>query len=280
MTELAKIPHDQVQRAKWRAEAARIASELKQVPDWNGKDQIRAGIVFDDRIVKLTLETDFIERTAENALAEFLYYAVLATVDPKPAAQQAPCIARSDSPEGHSHKEGPTPAASLGNEAGPPGKSTDGEHRLPAQPAGAAATERCMVKNGEEQCPNQAVGGLRVNLHAAPAIQKRYGRRVMLSLIFDLPVCLACMSKLTPDNLMTEEQWRAFSKVAQQRNSGVLTDRAQTEIMLCQFEEPEYVALRQQIARRAAANDLQPAPAGPQPEGDGDGSRSRSEHGW
>jgi len=136
-------------------------------------------------------------------------------------------------------------------------------------------SERCAVKkDGEEQCPNQAAGGLRVNIYATPTIQKRYGRKVMLSLIFDLPTCLACIPKFTPDNLMTDNQWRAFAKVAQQRNSGILADRAETEIVLCQFEDPEYVALRDQITKRAASNDSQPAPAGPQPEGAGDGSRS------
>ncbi len=138
-------------------------------------------------------------------------------------------------------------------------------------PAGAAVSERCAVKDGEEQCPHQAAGGLRVNLHATPAIQKRYGKRVMLSLIFDLPVCLACFPKLTPANLMSDDQWRAFSRVAQQRNNGFLADRAQTEIVLCQFEDPEYVALRQQIERQRAANESQPGQAAPQPEGAGDG---------
>jgi hypothetical protein len=132
---------------------------------------------------------------------------------------------------------------------------TAGSREVATTPPAAAVSERCAVKDGEEQCPHQAAGGLRVNLHATPAIQKRYGKRVMLSLIFDLPVCLACFPKLTPANLMSDDQWRAFSKVAQQRNSGILADRGQTEIVLCRFEDPEYVALRQQIERQRASND-------------------------
>jgi len=146
-----------------------------------------------------------------------------------------------------------------------------GSREVATTPPAAAVSERCAVKEGDEQCPHQAARGLRVNLHATPAIQKRYGRRVMLSLIFDLPVCLACFPKITPANLMTDDQWRAFSKVAQQRNSGILADRGQTEVVLCQFEDPEYVALRQQIERQRAANDSQPGQAAPQPEGAGDG---------
>lgn len=114
------------------------------------------------------------------------------------------------------------------------------------------------MKEGEEQCPNTAAGGLRVNIYATPTIQKRYGRKVMLSLIFDLPMCLTCMPKVTPANVMTDDQWRAFAKVAQQRCNGVLADRAQTEIVVCKFEDPDYVALRAQIAKRSAANDAQP----------------------
>lgn len=121
-----------------------------------------------------------------------------------------------------------------------------------SQPAPAAVSERCRVTRTDQQCEHQAAGGLRLNLYATPTIQKRYGRRVMLSLIFDLPVCSTCMPTLTLADLVNAEQWKAFSKVAQQRNAGVLVDRAQTEIVLCKWDEPEYVTLRNQIAQRAA----------------------------
>jgi hypothetical protein len=120
-----------------------------------------------------------------------------------------------------------------------------------------------------EQCSNEAAGGLRLNMFPTLAVQKRYGKRVMLSLIMDLPICAACMPKVTPSNVMTEEQWRGFSRAAQQRNSGILADREQTEIVLCQFNEPEYVALRAHVAKQAKQS--QPAPAGPQ-QGAGNGS--------
>jgi len=248
------IPTQEPER--WLKQAREIAHKLKSDPLVPHKDPLNIGIAFDDGVVQITLDRGTIERLEPAELAGLIFGLVM---HDRTAAPQAPCTARSDSPEGHSHKEGPTPAAGLGNEACSPGKITDGEHRLPAQPAAAAHSERCAVKkDGEEQCPNQAAGGLRVNIYATPTIQKRYGRKVMLSLIFDLPVCLECMSRITPANVMTDDQWRAFSKVAQQCNSGILADRAETEIVVCRFEEPEYVTLRQKIEKRAAANDAQP----------------------
>lgn len=60
------------------------------------------------------------------------------------ATPQAPCIARSDSPEVQGEtRPASTDAAGLRSiEAGPPSKSTDGEHRLPAQPVGGAPDAR------------------------------------------------------------------------------------------------------------------------------------------
>ncbi len=236
MTEI----NNQAHREKWRAQADKIAAHLKGVSDWGEMVKVKTGIAFDDGVRTLTLEVPFIQRLSEEALGEFIFYAVLATADQE-AAPQAPAVT------------GNAPTSAQEQE----------------QPAAPAVSERCSVKDGEEQCQNQAAGGLRVNLYATQTIQRRYGRRVMLSLVFDLPVCLGCMSKITPSNLMTDEQWRAFSRVAQQRNSGVLADRSQTEIVLCKFDDPEYQALRAQIAKQQTKS--QPGPAGPQ-QGAGDGS--------
>lgn len=175
----------------------------------------------------------------------------IAISDHPATGESADALLASGMKRGHAAQQGAGPSTS---------SSSDGA----LMPAGAAVSERCWVKQGEQQCPNQAAGGLRVNFYATPAVQKRYGKRVMLSLIMDLPVCLACMSKVTPANVVSDEQWRAFSKVAQQRNSGVLADRSQTEIVLCHFDEPEYVTLRNQMAKKPT-NEFQPAPAGPQP---------------
>jgi hypothetical protein len=183
----------------------------------------------------------------------------IAISDHRATGESADALLASGMERGHAAQQGAGPSTSSSSSDGAPTS------------AGAAVSERCWVKNGEEQCPNQAAGGLRVNFYATPAVQKRYGKRVMLSLIMDLPVCLACMPKVTPANVVNEEQWRAFSKVAQQRNSGVLADRSQLEIVLCHFGEPEYVALRNQMAKQRAANESQPAPEGPQQEGAGNG---------
>ncbi len=122
----------------------------------------------------------------------------------------------------------------------------------------------CLVGPSDaDKCGKPASGGLRVTLFATPTIQKRYGRKPLLSLVLDLPTCVDCHRLLTPWNTMTDEQWRAFSRHAQQRNSGILADRSQTVIDLCPFEDPDYVALRR-------ANQT-PAQAAPQPEGAGDG---------
>lgn len=264
------IPSQQPER--WLKQAREIAHKLKTDPRVPDKNPLNIGIAFDDSIVNLTLDRGTIERLDTQELAGLIFGLVL---QDRTAAPQAPCTARSDSPEDAVTSGAPTPAADQPPPVGQPGQSTGGEHRLPAQPAAAAVSERCAVNDTGEQCPNDAAGGLRVNLYATQTIQKRYGRRSMLSLIFDLPICLACLPKVTPANVMTDEQWRAFSKAAQQRNSGILADRAQTEILLCPFEDPEYVHLRERIAKQAA-NDSQPAPAGPQPEGAGDGQRSES----
>ncbi|HEX5128240.1 MAG TPA: hypothetical protein VFV90_00770 [Usitatibacter sp.] len=246
------IPSQQPER--WLAEARVIAKQLKTNPEVPKKDPLNIGIAFDNGIVNLTIDLGTLTRLEESELAGMIYGLVLHGTP----APQAPCTARSDSPEDGLTRAGPTPAAG-DVPAGPPGQSTDGEHRLPAQPDGAGHGERCLAHD----CGKPAVAGLRVNLYATKAIQERYGRKVMLSLIFDLPVCEACFPSVTAADLMNDEQWKAFAKVAAQRNSGIIADRAQTEIVMCAFEDPEYVMLRKRIAATRAANDPQPGHSGP-----------------
>jgi hypothetical protein len=44
MTEIAKAPHDQVQRMKWQNQARRIAAELKGIPSFGDKTAIKTAI--------------------------------------------------------------------------------------------------------------------------------------------------------------------------------------------------------------------------------------------
>lgn len=140
-------------------------------------------------------------------------------------------------------------------------------------PAQTAAPERCWRKVAPafvEQCQNEATGGIRLKLFASQAIQKRYGKRSLLELVLDLPVCAQCFSKMKPHEVMSEEQWREFGKVAQRRNHGILAAREETELVHIPFSDQAYQALRKQMAAAAS----QSAPAGPQQEGTGDGRRT------
>ncbi|TAK84321.1 MAG: hypothetical protein EPO20_14625 [Betaproteobacteria bacterium] len=247
------IPRHEPER--WLAQARKIAAELKARIHTIPKDPVNVGIAFDDGVVTINIDKGTLERLETAELAGLLFGLVLQDSDHRAAGESAGAQAQG-APGECGHAAPPVPAGASSSSSG------DGET------AAAAVSERCSVKDGEEQCQNQAAGGLRINLYATQTIQRRYGRRVMLTLIMDLPVCLGCMSKITPNNLMTDEQWRAFSRVAQQRNSGVLADRSQTEIVLCKFDDPEYQALRAQIAKQQTKS--QPGPAGPQ-QGAGDG---------
>lgn len=156
-----------------------------------------------------------------------------------------------------------------------------GGHPLPGEPAAAAVSERCRRRiepDFTQNCPNEATGGYRLTLHAAPAVQKRWGRNSLLSLIVDLPVCAECFAKSTAFD-MTDAQLRAgLNKQAQQLNQGILVDWKETELEHVPFSDPEYqILLRHTTGRRAI--ESQPAPAGPQPEGVGDGKQGSGEAG-
>lgn len=104
-----------------------------------------------------------------------------------------------------------------------------------------------------ERCPAMATGGIRLILFAADTIQKRYGRRAMLSLILDLPVCEACFKLMTPLQVITDGlqpgQWGAIAKEAQRRNSGILPLRENSLIEHIPFDDAEYAALRTHISK-------------------------------
>lgn len=122
----------------------------------------------------------------------------------------------------------------------------------------------CLIGSAEKKCGKPAIGGLKITLYPAPTVQQRYGRHAMLSMVMDLPTCEACLPHLNGLNLLSNEQWGEMSKIAQQRNKGILPMREQTVVELCPFDDPDYVNLR-----RAQATKSQPAQAAPQPEGAG-----------
>jgi hypothetical protein len=117
---------------------------------------------------------------------------------------------------------------------------------------------QCLVGEGEAKCGKPASGGLRISMYGAPTVQKRYGRKSLLSLVMDLPTCCDCFPIITAFNVMSNEQWAEFSKICQQRNNGIVPARDQTVIELIAFDDKDYVALRHA--------QQQPAPAAPQPE--------------
>jgi hypothetical protein len=152
---------------------------------------------------------------------------------------------------------------------------------LPGEPARAAVFEPCRRRiepDFTQNCPNEATGGYRLTLHAAPAVQKRWGKRSMLTLIVDLPVCPECFARSTVFD-MTDVKLRAALNVeAQRHNKGILVDWKETELEHVAFSDPEYQILLSHTTGRRAI-DSQPAPAGPQPEGAGDGKQGSGEVG-
>lgn len=242
MTEIANPLHAE----RWRQQALKIAAELKQVPNWNGKDKIKAGIAFDDQIVSVTLETALIERLNESALADLIYNGVL-------ELQKSDHRAAGESAD----PEATVPGMESGHAASQ-ARTMDTNGSPAPEPAAAAVSEKCSRKvepDFTEACPSAATGGLRVILHAAPALQKRWGRRSLMTFIMDLPVCPSCFQKLNVMEVTDEQLRKTLGRTAQQMNSGILVDWSQTQVEHLPFEAPEYVALRRSMEKHRAAND-------------------------
>lgn len=131
------------------------------------------------------------------------------------------------------------------------------------------------------RCANEGVGGVRLTLFASKTIQKRYGRKSMLSLILDMPICASCWSGVTIQTCTDQPLRAMLSRAAQRMNSGILVDFNESVFEPVAFDHPEYVLLRQtsEKQRKAAdgrvseerdASGVQPVPAAPQPEGAGE----------
>lgn len=253
MTDIAKAPHDELQRMKWQHQARKIAAELKGIPDFGEKTVIKAGIVFDDQIVNVDIPVSLIQRMNEAALAEVIFNGVLSVQndDHRATGESADGTSSSSHPSGMECGH----AAPQGNSL--PCTSSEGlRHDGKVPPAAPAVFEQCRRRKAPdftEQCLAFATGGVRLILFAADTIQKRYGRRPMLALILDLPLCDACFQLMTPLQVITDGlqpgQWGAIAKEAQRRNSGILPVRENSLIELIPFADPEYVALRAHIAK-------------------------------
>lgn len=129
------------------------------------------------------------------------------------------------------------------------------------------AVERCTWvprwPDDETRCPNEAKGVIRLKLHAAPTIQKRYGKRVMLQMVMGFHVCPKCFPAVSVMKITDEKLRATLNRFAQQRNSGILVDWSQTELEHVPYDDPEYLLLVNSRKKDDAANDSQPAPAGP-----------------
>lgn len=221
MTYIEKAVSDPLQRAKWKAEARRIATHLKAAKDWGDKTSIKIGVCFDDQVVTIGLELALIARISVEALADTIFDGVLGIQDAA-QAMTSPTV----------------------------------EYSVVNDPTSFNVQERCVRRIApafEVQCANNAAGGIRLKLYASPTLQKRYGRRPLVQLILHLPVCEACFALMTPAeviaNGMEPGQWGAASKEAQRRNHGVLPIKDESLIEFVAWTNPEYVALREHIAK-------------------------------
>ena len=231
MTDITKVAKDDVQRAKWRAEAARIAEELKKVPDFGGLEQIKAAIVFNDQVVQIQLPVDTIKESSEGALAILIFDGVLRMQEDLPAPATPPA----EPPKG--------------DDAEAIRKAAEEVREKLAQ-----APEPCwrrLEPEYKDPCPNNATGGIRLTLYPHESIQKRYGKKPMLRLVLDLPVCSECFPKMTPAQVISDGlapgQWGEMSKIAQRKCNGILPAKDESVIEHVPFTDPEYMGLRAQI---------------------------------
>lgn len=275
MTWIHRADIDPVERAKWRENADKASTHMKALK-FDDKAIYEILFAFDDSTVRMHIEVDLIKKLDEKALADWVFDAVLAKCAAHRAAgDSAEAFASASGMEcGHAAAQAP---AVTGNDPRPTSSSSG-----PDQPAAAAVVERCWRRIPPaytEQCEHNATGGIRLVCYAAEHLQKRYGRKPLLKLILDLPVCSSCFALMTPMQVIVDGlqpgQWADISRTSQKRNHGVLPIKEQSTIEHVPFTDHEYAALRVHIAKehpdakRATPEVPQPAPAAPQPEGAG-----------
>lgn len=135
----------------------------------------------------------------------------------------------------------------------------------PATAGAAPPCTRRIEPDFTQNCPNQSAGGLRLTLRPHETVEKRWGTHSLLSFVMDLPVCATCFPKVQIMEITDERLRSALVRFAQQGNNGILVDWKRTVIEHLAFDHPDYVMLRKQMEKSAAANDSPTAPAAPQP---------------
>jgi hypothetical protein len=261
MTHIYQAATNETERAKWRQQADAAAKHIKNVKDWGALTVFVPAFVFDDGVVKLTLEVAVIQRLPEQAIADRIFDAVLEKVatDHRAAGESADAQLRGAPGMecGHAAAQGAEPSAGLATEHAPAAAAvvTYSKQNDPTN-WDVDAPDRCIRRLPPaftEQCQSQATGGVRLKLFAHKRFQKRYGRRSMLELLLHLPVCAGCFAQMTPDQVIAEGlqagQWGAASKEAQRRNAGILPIREESEIEHVPYADAEYTALRAHIAK-------------------------------
>lgn len=237
MTEIANPSHLE----RWRAQSLKIAQELKDIPEWKGKDKLKVGIAFDDAIVTIELAVASITAASLEDLAESIFISAVEEVQ---------------------RKQGQAPEAATPGKTGEQAADQAPETTTPSPAAVQPITQlgKCWRRIEPEYvkgCENDATGGVRLILFPAETLQKRYGRKSMLSLILDIPVCSSCFPKMTAHQVIADGlapgQWGQMSKIAQQLNKGWLPIKENSLIEHVPPEDPQYMALRAQIAKSAGA---------------------------
>ncbi len=241
MTLIFKASTDDVERGKWRAQANNAAAHMKKVQDWGAQSIFQPAFVFDDGLVKLKIDMALIQRLNEQALADFVFEAVLkSAITPAGGESDAAAVT--------------APVMELGLSAAQASQA----------PAAAEVSEPCMRRvepDFTQPCPNAAAGGLVITLRPAQTIEQRWGKHSLLTFVMDLTVCKDCLPKVQIMEITDQELRAAIGKEAQRMNNGVLVDWKRTLIEGLAFDDPRYLALRRETKKRVAANDSQPEAA-------------------
>jgi hypothetical protein len=116
-------------------------------------------------------------------------------------------------------------------------------------------TEACTRRIGEDNCPAEATGGLRVTLRPAETVEKRWGKKSLLTFVMDLPLCPSCFPKVSIMEITDPGLRQSLMRTAQQMNEGVLVDWSRTLLEHVPFDDPYYRTLRGEVDRRVAATD-------------------------
>ena len=125
-----------------------------------------------------------------------------------------------------------------------------------------------------KECPSDATGAIRIEFWPHKSIQAMVKEpKPLQTMIMNLRVCPSCFVRITPGDLLAGDSLRSLERFAMETNHGIAVDRSQTKLVHVPLDDKDLLLLERTLMEKAAANDSQPAPAGPQPEGAGDGLR-------